>query len=127
MRLLLDTHTFLWAVHKDGRISSTATQYFLGEHELFFSAASYWEIVIKFRKGKLQLESHPSQFVHHYLDINNITRLPVIFQHVDVLDKMPLHHRDPFDRLLVAQSIAENMPILSADEHLKKYGVEVLW
>ena len=128
MKYLLDTHTFLWAIEDDPRLSAAAAEMFMNrQNELFLSAASVWEIVIKTQVGKLRLPSPVAGFLKQHLELNRVRVLPITFPHVLRVEQFPLHHHDPFDRLLAAQSIEEKMPILSADALLRKYPVTVVW
>lgn len=127
MKLLLDTQALLWALCDSTRLSRKAAELFIHTNELYVSVASYWEIVTKHQTGKLKLDRNPHDFIRHHLTTNSIQRLNITFDHLDKLTALPLHHRDPFDRILVAQAVAEGMPILSADKQLKRYDVEVIW
>ena len=128
MKYLLDTHTFLWAIASDPRQSDGAKK-ILSEanHEFFLSVASVWEIVIKSQVGKLPLPAPVADYVKRHLELNRTQVLPISFQHVLRVEQFPLHHHDPFDRLLAAQSMEEKMPILSSDALLRKYPVTVVW
>lgn len=128
MRLLLDTHTFLWWVTNDARLSTRARNSISkGDNEVYFSAASGWEIIIKAQLGKLQLPMNPRQFVVEQLAENAFRSLPILLEHTLQLHALPLHHRDPFDRILIAQCQSEHIPILTADPQFAKYEVEVTW
>jgi PIN domain nuclease of toxin-antitoxin system len=128
MRCLLDTHTFLWATADDGRLSRAAAEIFTnGNNELFLSVASVWEIVIKVQIGKLPLPSPVAGYVKRQLAVNRVQTLPVSFEHVLRVEQLPLHHGDPFDRILVAQSMEEKMPIISGDPIFKKYPAKLMW
>ena len=128
MKALLDTHTFLWWIIDDARLSSRARAVIAdGDNELFLSAASGWEIAIKARLGKIQLPSDPAFFVPKQLRINAIEPLAVQMTHALHVYSLPEHHRDPFDRLLVAQAQAEHMAIITADPQVTQYDVEILW
>ena len=127
MRILLDTQVLLWASTEDPRLSSNAKKYLLDEHEIFFSVISYWEIVIKFQTGKLKLLPDPITFLENQSAIFQLKHLHVDFLHVENLTKLPLHHSDPFDRMLIAQAVSEHLPILSSDKQFKRYDIEVLW
>ena len=98
-----------------------------GENALFFSAASAWEIAIKARLGRLVLSEPVAEFVPAQLASNAIEGLPIALNHALQVGSLPDHHRDPFDRILVAQSQAENLPILTGDPLISQYGVEVLF
>jgi PIN domain nuclease of toxin-antitoxin system len=110
MRLLLDTHAFLRAISSDVRLSSKAIGAF-EEAELLLSAASIWEIVTKHQIGRLQLPTAPSEFLPEHLERNAIALLPILPRHVFRLERLPLHHKDPFDRILVAQALEEGLVI----------------
>jgi PIN domain nuclease of toxin-antitoxin system len=128
MRALLDTHTFLWWVTNDSQLSRRAHE-FIGDNDnsLFFSAASGWEIAIKTQIGKLQLADEPTRFIPQQLALNAIVSLPINLRHALHVFTLPRHHRDPFDRILVAQSQLERLPILTDDPLITQYAVEVIW
>ena len=128
MRLLLDTHAFLWFILDDGKLSVTAKTLIEDiDNEVEVSPASYWEIAIKIRLGKYALPQPYQPFMESQIATNNFRILPIEPKHTALLTTMPLHHRDPFDRLIVAQSLAENIPLISADEALNSYGVQLHW
>lgn len=128
MKALLDTHVFLWWIGDDRRLSATARKLIAdGGNELFFSAASGWEIAIKASLGRITLPDKPEKFIAEQLSENAIQSLPVSMEHALYVVTLPYHHRDPFDRLLVAQSKLENLPIVTTDRHIAKYGIRVLW
>lgn len=128
MRALLDTHAFLWWLADDVRLSPRAREIIGdGNNELFLSAASGWEMAIKMRLGKLQLPGELESFVLGQLKINAIEPLAVQMVHALHVYTLPEHHRDPFDRLLVAQAQVERMPIITADPQVAQYAVEVVW
>jgi PIN domain nuclease of toxin-antitoxin system len=128
MKVLLDTHTFLWWVTDDLRLSERAHEVIGDAHnELFFSAASGWEIAIKARLGHLQLTSDLDDFVVKQLAANDITVLPIHLHHALHVYTLPDHHRDPFDRILIAQSQLERLAILTADPQIVQYAVSVIW
>ncbi len=127
MKLLLDTHTFLWSM-ADGPLSTAARQAFLSaENDLFFSAASYWEICIKVTIGKLQLASNWSQLIDREMQINTVRWLPIEKVHCQELLKLPFHHGDPFDRLLISQAAYEGMTLVTEDKNIGRYAIPVLW
>lgn len=127
MNLLLDTHVWLWTLVSPERlgpgpaelIEDTGTR-------LFLSAASSWEIAIKYRLGRLPLPEPPEQFIPPRLIRDGIAPLPVHHHHACRVADLPLHHRDPFDRLLVAQAQIEGMTLLTADRSLLPYAIEVV-
>ena len=128
MRALLDTHTFLWWITDDTRLSPRARKLIgEGDNKLYFSAASGWEIAIKARLGRLSFPAEPGAFIPGQLARNAIEVLPVTLSHALHVYGLPSHHRDPFDRLLVAQSQLEDMPLLTADPLLAEYAVEIVW
>ncbi|MDI6794395.1 MAG: type II toxin-antitoxin system VapC family toxin [bacterium] len=96
-------------------------------NKLFFSAASGWEIAIKAQLGKLQLAGKPELFVSEQLTLNAIQALPIQISRALHVYNLPRHHRDPFDRMLVAQSQLENLPLLTADPQIAQYEVEIVW
>jgi PIN domain nuclease of toxin-antitoxin system len=127
MKALLDTHTFLWAISGDERLSQRARQIFIGPSDLWFSVASIWEILIKVRIGKMPLPSPAGPYIVKKLVENRIETLPVSRDHVLRVENLPTHHNDPFDRMLVAQSLEEKLPLATADRIFKRYPVEVIW
>jgi PIN domain nuclease of toxin-antitoxin system len=128
MQVLLDTHAFLWWVTNDSQLSERAHDTILsGSNELFLSAASGWEIAIKAQIGKLRLPENLAPFITDQLHRNNIAVLPIHLRHTLHIYTLPLLHRDPFDRLLVAQSQQDKMPIVTVDPLIAQYEVETLW
>ena len=128
MKVLLDTHAFLWSITGDDRLSKTAEEIFLDpDNNLFFSAASFWEICIKMSLGKLSLKRGWFKTIQEEMRINAVQWLPVEMQHCVELTKLPFHHRDPFDRMLIAQALAEDLQLLSRDGHLSAYEIERIW
>jgi PIN domain nuclease of toxin-antitoxin system len=128
MKLLLDTHTFLWWNTEDPQLSSRARELIAdGQNEIFLSAVSAWEISIKAAKGKLVLPEPPAQYISNRMSLYQFQSLPVQISHAVWVYELPHHHEDPFDRLLVAQSQMESMPLISVDSEIRKYEVEVVW
>ncbi|MEA5569391.1 type II toxin-antitoxin system VapC family toxin [Anabaena sp. UHCC 0399] len=128
MRALLDTHTFIWWVIDDNRLSSTARNIIADPgNNLFFSAASAWEIVIKVRLGKLNLPEPPETYIPSRLTINRFESLPIHMNHALQVVNLPALHQDPFDRIIIAQSQVEKMPIITVDNKIKQYPVDVIW
>jgi PIN domain nuclease of toxin-antitoxin system len=124
MRLLLDTHTFLWFVLDDPQLSATAKALIEDPaNDILVSPASFWEIAIKVRLGKLDLFAPYDDFMHRGIQGNDFEILPTEPRHTSLLTTLPLHHKDPFDRLLVAQVLVEGIAIVSADAQLDAYGV----
>jgi PIN domain nuclease of toxin-antitoxin system len=128
MRVLLDTHVFLWWITNQALLSDQAQQIIRdGSNDLFFSASSAWEIAIKARLGKLQLPDPLERFIAEQITINAFQPLPIQLSHALHVYNLPQHHRDPFDRILIAQSQMEGLPILTADPWIAKYDVQVVW
>ena len=96
------------------------------DHELLLSAASSWEIAIKYALGRLRLPDPPSEYVPDRMMESGVTGLPVEHRHALAVAQLPAHHRDPFDRILIAQAIVESLPILTADPQLSHYEVEIM-
>jgi PIN domain nuclease of toxin-antitoxin system len=127
VRILLDTQCWLWMAAAPERLSSQARALVEpSDHELLLSAASAWEIAIKHALGKLTLPEPPSRYVPSRLDSLRTTPLPIQHDHALRVASLPPHHRDPFDRLLVAQAQIEGIPILTADAVFAKYDVSVI-
>jgi PIN domain nuclease of toxin-antitoxin system len=127
MKALLDTHTFLWAIAEEEKLSRKAQQIYTGPHDLWLSVASIWEILIKVQTGRLPLPTPAGRYLVKELSRNRIEVLPITLDHVLRLESLSPHHRDPFDRLLIAQSMEQGWPIISADPMFKKYSVDVIW
>lgn len=124
MRLLVDTHAALWLLGEDKRLSSTADQMLTDtSNEVLLSAAVVWEVAIKRSLGKLDA---PDGFAGMLLDVGAMP-LAVSVDHASAVRSLPWHHRDPFDRLLVAQAVLENAVLLSGDDRLRAYDVRVAW
>ena len=128
MKAFLDTHAFLWMVTDDKRLSGRARKVIADRNnELFLSVASAWELVLKAQAGKLELDGGAAVFLRQELAGNAISLLPINLPHVLQLAELPPLHRDPFDRLLIAQAQVEGLPILTADRAMKKYSVRTIW
>ncbi|WP_437791859.1 type II toxin-antitoxin system VapC family toxin [Sorangium sp. So ce693] len=128
MKLLLDTHVWLWAVLTPERIAATARQAIEDPHNtLLISAASAWEIAVKYAIGKLPLPEKPELLVPRVIAALEAIELPVTSRHAISSAALPYHHRDPFDRLLVAQALCEGAALVTVDELLTRYGATVLW
>lgn len=127
MKILLDTHIFLWAFQNPHLLSPTALELMNDpKNELFLSIASVWEIQIKMDVGKMKFEQPLAEIIEFQQRVNNIQILPIELRHIYALSDLPMHRRDPFDRLLIAQSNAEQMPILSADAIFDQYNAQIL-
>jgi PIN domain nuclease of toxin-antitoxin system len=128
MKVLLDTCAFIWLVTDNPKLSELAKEIFLDEdNEILLSAVTGFEIAVKYSLGKLHLTEPPREFVIHRMNANALTELPVSMAHALALQNMPLHHKDPFDRLLVAQAMVNQIPLLSADQQLSAYDIERIW
>ena len=128
MKVLLDTCAFLWLVTDDSKLSPIAKEIFLDtENELFLSAVTGFEITVKFNLGKLQLTEPPKEFIVNRIQSNALTELPISMKHTLALQDLPFYHKDPFDRLLVAQAYVHQIPLLSADQQLSAYDIKRLW
>ena len=127
MKLLLDTHAFLWFVSGDDRLSRAGCRALENkEAELHLSAATIWEMAIKSSLGRLMLPVPLDEYVTEKL-ANGFRILPVEWRHAAAVEKLPFRHRDPFDRLLVAQALVENLAVVTGDAVFRSYGVKVLW
>ena len=127
-RVLLDTHAFLWFVFDDRRLSSRAdTLIGDSDNEVLLSIASLWEITIKAQLDKLTLGMPVEVFFRRYVEQRRLALVDVQVAHLVAYGQLPLLHRDPFDRLLVAQAQVLGVPILSSDSKLEPYGVPILW
>jgi len=127
VRILLDTHAILWAVLTPENLSPTAKRLLESDNELLISIASLWEIVIKTSLGKIHLGAPPAEAFPEIVDSLRAEILPVAVEHLLAVAELPPHHGDPFDRMLIAQSIAEDAPLLSTDGVFAKYAVPILW
>lgn len=128
MRALLDTHTFLWWVLDVPRLSADARSILEdGANELLFSAASAYELTIKAETGRLTLPEPAASYIPSRLAANAFESLSVELPHAVRAGSLPSIHRDPFDRMLVAQGQVEGLPILTADPAISRYDVETIW
>ena len=128
MRLLLDTHAFLWWVADDRRLSRKARAAIASrDSACYLSLASVWEMAIKVSLDRLTLPSGVDRFVSEQLAANEFEALPIDLRHSGDVARLPFHHRDPFDRLLVAQALSDELTIVSADPVFGKYGVKRVW
>ncbi len=128
MRLLLDTHTFLWLNSAPEKLSEKALQLCNDPtNMLFLSHVSPWEIQIKQQIGKLNLQAPLHELIETQQQESGLQLLPIELEHIYALSELPSHHRDPFDRLLIAQAIAESMSLVSVDRSLGRYPVRIEW
>jgi PIN domain nuclease of toxin-antitoxin system len=128
MKLLLDTHIFIWYILDSQRLNPTIRLLIDDEdNELLLSIASIWEMVIKHSSGKLSLGMPFDLFIEQQLSVNTIELLKINLEHINVVASLPFHHRDPFERILIAQAIVEQISILSADSVFDNYPIERLF
>jgi PIN domain nuclease of toxin-antitoxin system len=128
MKLLLDTHVLIWLVEGSDNLSQAARQGIDNEdNSLYLSIASLWEITIKMSLGKLQLGISLDRIVDSYILPSGMEIIPIQLNHLLVLRDLPLHHRDPFDRILISQAQAEELTLVSGDRLFLDYSVQILW
>jgi PIN domain nuclease of toxin-antitoxin system len=127
VRLLLDTHVLLWWMDDNPRISGRSRSLISHADTVLVSVASVWEIAIKAGLGQLEVPPDLRRYLLRQLARNEFELLPVLFEHAVAVRDLPLHHRDPFDRLLIAQSLTERLALISHDARMKAYAIEVLW
>lgn len=128
MNSLLDTHAWLWFVLGDPQLSATAKDHILDPSNThFISPASYWEVSIKISLGKCTLHTPYAAFMRQAITSNSFRYLHISPRHTERVSTLPFHHRDPFDRLLIAQAMVEGMVIVSHNGNLAPYGVPVIW
>ncbi|MDE2634809.1 MAG: type II toxin-antitoxin system VapC family toxin [Chloroflexota bacterium] len=128
MRYLLDTSAFLWYVSDHQRLSSVAAERMKDPTSIFhLSLVSIWEVAIKFNMGKLDLPLPFDEFVDKTIHSYSLRHLNIQIPHLRRVARMPLHHRDPFDRLLIAQSQVENIPVITSDAAFDSYEIQRVW
>lgn len=128
MRLLLDTHALIWLASQDDKLSDKAKELILDiENELFLSVASIWEMSIKASLGKLILQQPIAQIISEQVQSNGLQLINIETAHALAVASLPWHHRDPFDRLIIAQSQLENLTILGCDTTMDAYEVKRVW
>ena len=128
MKLLLDTHTVLWSAINDPQLSQAARVALLNpSNTLYLSSATAWEIVIKHATGKLTLPDTPERFVRQAILQGGYTVLEIALDHTLAVAALPEHHKDPFDRILIAQALHEGLTVLGNDALVARYGVPMLW
>lgn len=127
MRYLLDTHVFLWWVTDNNKLPENARALISDKrNELFLSSASVWEIMIKSKIGKIDLPTDPQKFLKKQVKLNYITILNITIEHSLATYNLPEIHKDPFDRMLIAQAIVEKMTIVTSDSFIKQYNVQTI-
>ena len=128
MRYLLDTHAFLWFVLDDKRISTEAKSIIAdSKNTIYFSAASAWEMAIKTKLARLKIVGDFEPFIIEQLSTNSFVPLSITISHSLYTERLPQVHKDPFDRILIAQSNLEDLPIISKDKEIRKYEVTTIW
>ncbi len=128
MMILCDTQAYIWAIQQDERLTEKA-QEVLGKSavEKYLSIGSVWEMTIKVSIGKLQLKSPIDAVIEKSLATNAIRLLNINLFHLKTLQTLPFHHKDPFDRLIIAQALSEHLPIVSSDANFDRYGIQRIW
>jgi PIN domain nuclease of toxin-antitoxin system len=128
MKILLDTHAFIWWTLTPDKLSLNGLNLIENqENILYLSIASIWEMQIKISINKLHFDNPLLEIITYQQNINNIQIFPIELEHIWQLKNLPLHHRDPFDRMLIAQAMTEKMPILSIDSIFQNYSVNTIW
>jgi PIN domain nuclease of toxin-antitoxin system len=128
VRVLLDTQVLIWlATGSETHLSARALEAFASADELFFSIASYWELCLKRTLKKMDWNPQVAEAFEHGLHENGIASVPILRAHCEALTRLPFRHRDPFDRMLIAQALVEEMTILSPDKEMRRYDVKVVW
>ena len=128
MRILLDTHAFLWFLEGSDSLSANARSAIEEpENVVLVSMASLWEIAIKYSLGRLDLEQPFGELIPSQIETNGFVLLSLNVSHVSRVAELPFHHRDPFDRMIVAQSLVEDLPVIGRDEAFDQYGVDRRW
>ncbi len=127
MNLLLDTHIFIWLQVALGNLSAQRIQMLKNnQNALFLSLASIWEMQIKIQNGKFSFPKSLSDIIKEQQTVNNLQILPVAAEHIYELDNLPFHHKDPFDRLLIAQAIVENYSLVTDDTNFSAYPIKII-
>jgi len=128
VRILLDTHAFLWLIVDDPRLSAAARRVFLArDNEVLLSLASMWEIAIKVSLGKLRVGNGARNTIEREVTRNGLSLLPITEEHIWRVAELPFFHRDPFDRLLATQALVEGLQVVSSDTSFDAYGVKRIW
>jgi PIN domain nuclease of toxin-antitoxin system len=128
MKYLLDTMAWLWSVYADERLNDNSREIIAnGREEIYLSAASSWELSIKMRTGKLNFPGPPAQVVPAFMAKQGLLSVPITHLHAVKVYDLPPHHSDPFDRMIIAQAIVEQMVVLTSDRVFDKYPIDVVW
>ena len=128
MRLLLDTHAFIWLDNAPTRLTQRVRSAIEDtDNSLLLSMVSVWEIQIKTQLGRLDIPNGLANLIQRQQESNGIELLPITVPHVLALSELPFHHGDPFDRLLISQARVEDIILVTKDENISKYPVDLLW
>ena len=127
MKILLDTHVLIWIATLDKLSNAGTAAFYDRNNDLYFSMASYWEMAIKVGLGKLSLTDNWIEAVDDTLRHNGIRWLPIGQAHCQRVTRLPKHHNDPFDRMLIAQALVEEMTLMTADARIQQYAIATLW
>ncbi len=128
MNVLLDTHTFLWFIDGDARLSPRARELIEDQANIkLVSIASLWEMGLKMSIGRLGLAEPFEELIPRQMELNGFGLLPVRIPHIGRVVSLPFHHRDPFDRMIIAQCLVENLSVVSLDSTFDRYSVQRLW
>ncbi len=124
---LIDIHTFIWFIEGDKKLTKTAKEFISKKvASTFISIASLWEIAVKISLGKLELKTSFSK-ISQLIFNNGFQILPIVFEDTLILSELPFHHRDPFDRIIIAQSITNKLSIISRDKIFSEYNISLIW
>ena len=128
MKILMDTHAFLWFIEGDNNLSDAARSLIENhQYQKRLSIASLWEMSIKASLNRLELKTTFPNLIQNYVYNNGFNILSINAEHLEQLKRLPFHHKDPFDRLIIAQSLTENIPIITKDDLFKRYTKNLLW
>jgi len=128
VKYLIDTHTLIWIVTNNSKLSDKARSLYLdSDNDIYFSMASIWEMAIKISIKKMSIQTSLINFINDDIVGNNIKILNINIPHICYLEKLPFHHRDPFDRLILSQGITESIPVISSDKKFDLYPVNRIW
>lgn len=128
MKILMDTHAFLWFIEGDNNLSDAARSLIENhQYQKRLSIASLWEMSIKASLNRLELKTTFPNLIQNYVYNNGFDILSINAEHLEQLKRLPFHHKDPFDRLIIAQSLTENIPIITKDDLFKRYTKNLLW
>jgi len=128
MKYLLDTHTLLWIIDENARLSEKSRSIFLDmTNDIYLSSASLWELSIKVSLNKIEINNTFENFIQDHVLGNDIKIMKIELPHIIRVSKIPFHHRDPFDRMIIAQSIEDNIPVISGDKIFDRYLSNRIW